>query len=195
MAKTIEFCFDYGSPAAYLAHAQLAGLAARAGAEILRRPILLGGIFKATGNQTPMTIEAKGKYMAVDLARMATHIGVSFVMNPFFIINTLPLMRGAVAAQEDGAFDAYDAAMWQAMWVDEKNMGDPGIVGEVLAGAGLDPAHFAERIGEARVKQALIANTEAAVARGAFGAPTIFVGDEMFFGSDRMDYVERALAA
>jgi len=195
MAKTLEFCFDYGSPTTYLAHAQLAGLAERTGAEIVRRPVLLGGIFKATGNQTPMVVEAKAKYMLDDMARIATHIGAPFAMNPFFIINTLPLMRGAVAAQEDGSFDAYDAAVWQAMWVDQKNMGDFDVIGEVLATAGLDPAHIATRIGEASVKQGLIDNTEAAVARGAFGAPTIFVGDEMFFGCDRMDYVERALAA
>lgn len=195
MAKTLEFCFDYGSPTTYLAHAQLTALAERTGAEIIRRPVLLGGIFKATGNQTPMAIEAKHKYMLADMTRIAAHIGAPFAMNPFFIINTLPLMRGAVAAIEDGDFDAYDAAMWAAMWVDEKDMGDAGVIGEVLAAAGLDPARMIERIGEAAVKQALIENTEAAVARGAFGAPSLFVGDQMFFGCDRMDYVERALAA
>ena len=105
MAKTLEFCFDYGSPTTYLAHAQLAGLAARTGAEIVRRPILLGGIFKATGNQTPINVEAKAKYMFDDMPRIARHIGAPFAMNPFFIINSLPLMRGAVAAQEDGTFD------------------------------------------------------------------------------------------
>ncbi len=195
MAKTLEFCFDYGSPTTYLAHAQLTGLAARTGAEIIRRPVLLGGIFKAAGNQTPMAIEAKRKYMLDDMTRIARHIGAPFAMNPFFIINTLPLMRGAVAAQEDGIFDAYDAAMWRAMWVDQKNMGDASVIGEVLAAAELDPARLVARIGEAEVKQALIDNTEAAVARGAFGAPSLFVGDEMFFGCDRMEYVERALAA
>lgn len=195
MAKTLEFCFDYGSPTTYLAHAQLAALAQRTGAEIVRRPVLLGGIFKATGNQTPMTVEAKAKYMRDDMGRIARHIGAPFAMNPFFIINTLPLMRGAVAAQADGTFDDYDAAMWRAMWVDGKDMGDAGVIGEVLAAAGLDPARLIARIGEAEIKQALIDNTEAAVARGAFGAPSIFVGDQMFFGCDRMDYVERALEA
>ena len=195
MAKTLEFCFDYGSPTTYLAHAQLAALAQRTGAEIIRRPILLGGIFKAVGNQTPMTVEAKAKYMRDDMSRIALHIGAPFAMNPFFIINTLPLMRGAVAAQADGTFEDYDAAMWRAMWVDGKDMGDASVIGEVLAGAGLDPAGLIARIGEAEVKQALIDNTEAAVARGAFGAPSLFVGDQMFFGCDRMDYVERALEA
>lgn len=195
MAKTLEFCFDYGSPTTYLAHAQLAALAQRTGAEIIRRPVLLGGIFKATGNQTPMAVEAKAKYMRGDISRIARHIGAPFAMNPFFIINTLPLMRGAVAAQADGTFDDYDAAMWRAMWVDQKDMGDPAVIGEVLTAAGLDPAGFIARIGEAGIKQALIDNTEAAVARGAFGAPSLFVGDQMFFGCDRMDYVERALEA
>ncbi len=195
MAKTLEFCFDYGSPTCYLADAQLAGLAERTGAEIIRRPVLLGGIFKASGNQTPLSVEAKKKYMFDDIPRMARHIGAPFVMNPFFIINTLPIMRGAVAALEDGDFEAYDAAMWAAMWVDGKDMGDARVIGEVLTEAGLDPARTVERIGEPAVKQALIDNTEAAVARGVFGAPSLFVGDEMFFGCDRMDYVERALQA
>jgi 2-hydroxychromene-2-carboxylate isomerase len=115
-------------------------------------------------------------------------------MNPYFIINTLPLMRGAVAALEDGNFEAYDKAMWQAMWVDGENMGEVEVIGKVLKGAGLDPAAFAARNQEQSVKDGLIAATEEAVERGAFGAPTCFVGDEMFFGSDRMDYVERALA-
>ncbi len=195
MAKTLEFCFDYGSPTCYLAHAQLAGLAERTGAEIIRRPVLLGGIFKAIGNQTPMALEAKQKYMLADMTRIAEHIGAPFAMNPFFIINTLALMRGAVAAQEDGNFDAYDAAMWRGMWEEGRNLGDAGVVGEVLDAAGLDPARAVARIGQAGVKQALIENTESAVARGAFGAPSIFIGEQMFFGCDRMDYVERALAA
>ena len=155
--------------------------------------MLLGGVFKATGNQTPVAIPAKGKYMLDDMARMAAHLGVPFQMNPFFIINSMPLMRGAVAAIADGKFDAYDEAIWQAMWVNGENLGEPGVIGKVLAAAGLDPAVFAERIQDPAVKQGLIDTSEEAVARGAFGAPTFFVGEEMFFGSDRMDYVERAL--
>jgi len=195
MAKTLEFFFDYGSPTTYLAHVQLPGIAERTGAEIVRKPMLLGGAFKATGNQTPVSIPAKGKYMLADMTRMAAHLGVPFQMNPFFIINTLPLMRGAVAAMADGKFEAYDEAMWQAMWVNGDNMGEVEVIGKVLASAGLDPAVFAERIQDPAVKKALIDNTDEAVARGAFGAPTVFVGEEMFFGSDRLDYVERALGA
>lgn len=195
MAKTLEFFFDYGSPTSYLAQVQLAGIAERTGATVVRRPMLLGGVFKATGNQTPVAIQAKAAYMLADMTRMAKHLGVPFTMNPYFIINTLPLMRGAVAALEDGTFEAYDAAMWQAMWVDGENMGEVEVIGKVLTGAGLDPAAFAARIQVQAVKDALIAGTEEAAKRGAFGAPTCFVGDEMFFGSDRMDYVERALAA
>ena len=193
MAKTLEFFFDYGSPTTYLAHVQLAGIAERTGAEIVRRPMLLGGVLKATGNQTPVSIEAKGKYMLADMARMAVHLGVPFQMNPYFIINTLPLMRGVVAAQADGKFEAFDAAMWQAMWVEGENMGEPEVIGRVLTAAGLDPAKFAERIQDPGVKQGLIETTEEAVKRGAFGAPTSFVGEEMFFGSDRMETIERAL--
>jgi len=195
MAKTLEFFFDYGSPTSYLAHVQLAGIAGRTGAEIVRRPMLLGGVFKATGNQTPVAIPAKGAYMLVDMTRMAKHLGVPFTMNPYFIINTLPLMRGAIAAQADGNFDAYDKAMWRAMWVDGENMGEVEVIGKVLKSAGLDPTAFAARIQDQAVKDGLVAATEEAVKRGAFGAPTCFVGDEMFFGSDRMDYVERALTA
>lgn len=193
MAKTLEFFFDYGSPTSYIAHVQIPGIAERTGATVVRRPMLLGGVFKATGNQTPVAIQAKGAYMLADMTRMAKHLGVPFTMNPYFIINTLPLMRGAVAAQEDGNFDTFDAAMWQAMWIDGKNMGEVEVIGDVLVSAGLDPAAFAARIQEQSVKDGLIANTEEAVKRGAFGAPTCFIGDEMFFGSDRMDYVERAL--
>ncbi|HUT50675.1 MAG TPA: 2-hydroxychromene-2-carboxylate isomerase [Alphaproteobacteria bacterium] len=195
MSKTLEFFFDYGSPTSYLANVQIAGIAERTGAAVVRKPMLLGGVFKASGNQTPVAIPAKGAYMLTDMARMAKHLGVPFRMNPYFIINTLPLMRGAMAALEDGNFEAYDAAMWQAMWVDGENMGEVEVIGKVLKGAGLDPAAFAARIQDQAVKDALIAGTEEAAKRGAFGAPTMFIGDEMFFGSDRMDYVERALAA
>ncbi len=195
MAKILEFYFDYGSPTTYLAHAQLPGLAKRTGCEVVRRPILLGGVFKATGNRTPVAIPAKGAYMTTDMTRMAEHLGVPFTMNPYFIINSLPLMRGAVAAIEDGVFETYDAAIWQAMWVDGENLGEPEVIGKVLGGAGLDTAVFAERIQDPAVKQSLITATEEAVERGAFGAPTFFVGEEMFFGSDRMDYIERALAS
>ncbi len=194
MARTLEFFFDYGSPTTYLAHVQLPGLAARTGCEIVRRPMLLGAVFKVTGNQTPAAIPAKAKYYTLcDMPRMADYLGVPFTMNPYFIINTLPLMRGAVAALEDGYFEAYDAAMWRAMWVDGENLGKPEIIGKVLAGADLDPTAFAERTQAPAVKQSLIVSTEEAVNRGAFGAPTFFVGKEMFFGSDRMDYIERAL--
>ena len=195
MTKTLEFFFDYGSPTTYLAHVQLAGIAERTGCEIVRRPILLGGVFKATENQTPVANPAKRAYMMADMPRMAEHLGVPFRMNPYFIINSMPLMRGAIAVLQDGGFEAYDAAMWRAMWVDGEDLGDPNVIARVVSAAGIDATRFAERIQEPAVKQALIAATEEAVERGAFGAPTMFVEGEMFFGSDRMDYVERALAA
>lgn len=194
MTKTIEFFYDYGSPTSYLAAMQLPALAKRMGAEIAYRPILLGGVFKASGNSTPVAIPAKAKYMFMDMQRTAKRLGIPFVMNPFFIINTLALMRGAVAAREDGCFPPYDAAMWRAMWVEGKNMGDPAVVGEVLVAAGLDPKWFEARTADPVIKQKLVEATNEAVERGAFGAPTFFVGDEMAFGSDRLDDVERALA-
>lgn len=195
MAKQLEFYFDYGSPTTYLAWTQLPGLAERTGAEIVWQPMLLGGVFKLAGNHTPVEIELKAKWMMEDMARFADRYGVPFKMNPYFIINTLPLMRGAVYALREGFLPAYNEAVFRAIWVDEKNMGDPEVIGAVLTDAGLDtPAIFAAAQ-ESEVKQELIDRTEKAVARGIFGAPCIFVGDDLFFGQDRLDFVEEALAA
>ncbi len=194
MAKRLEFYFDYGSPATYLAHTQMPGLAARTGAEIAYRPMLLGAVFKATGNASPVAVAAKGRYMWTDLERFARRYGVPFRLNPHFPVITLAVMRGAVAAQEDGVFEAYNAAVFRAMWVDGRAMAEAEVVARTLDEAGLDSARFAVRIAEAPVKDRLKASTGEAVTRGAFGAPTFFVGDEMFFGQDRLDFLEAALA-
>ena len=195
MSKTVEFFFDFGSPAAYLAYTQIRGLAERTGAKIVWRPFLLGGVFQATGNRSPVECAAKGKWMLNDLSRHAQRYGVEFNMNPHFPINTLPLMRGAIAAQADGNLDAYMDAIFAAIWVDGKNMGDPEVIGAGLSEAGLDAAQIFEAVQQQGIKDALKSSTEEAVERGAFGAPTYFVDGEMYFGQDRLEFVERALAA
>lgn len=193
--KQVEFFFDVGSPFSYIAWRALPAIAARTGAEIVLRPILIGGIFKATGNSSPMTVPAKGSYSLTDLQRWADYYGVTFRMNPHFPINTLPLMRGATAMMMQGPakLDAYLEAIFPAMFETPANLGDPQEIGKVLARAGIDPQALMAAIGEDAVKDRLKADTEEAVARGAFGAPTFFVGKDMFWGQDRLMFVERAL--
>ena len=186
----IEFFFDYGSPASYLAYTQMPGLAQRTGASILYSPMLLGGVFKATGNQSPIMIPAKGAWMMSDLPRFAKRSGVAYVRNPHFPNNTLNLMRGAIAAEIDGRLIPYSDAMFRAIWADQKRMEDPIVIAEVLRAAGFDPAAMMAAIGTPEVKDKLKTVTEGAVARGVFGAPTFFVGKNMFWGQDRLDFVE-----
>jgi 2-hydroxychromene-2-carboxylate isomerase len=189
MGKQIEFYFDYGSPFSYLADTQLPALAQRSGAQIVYRPILLGGIFKATGNASPITIPAKGKYMALELDRWARHYGIELKMNPHFPFNTIRLMRGAIAAQQQDRFASYHAAMFRAVWSEGRNLGREEALREMLESAGIDPAS----IDGDEIKNELRANTDQAVTRGAFGAPTFFVNGDMFWGNDRLDFVEDAL--
>lgn len=193
----VEFFFDFGSPTAYLAYTQLPRIAAECGAELVWRPMLLGGVFKATGNASPVTVPAKGRWMNDDIARWARRHGVRFAFNPHFPINTLTLMRGAVGVQlrDPERFGAYVDAVYRAMWESPRNLGDPQVLAEVLAGAGFDPQAFAALVADPEVKAALVAHTDEAVARGVFGAPTMFVGDRMFFGQDRLDFVREALLA
>jgi 2-hydroxychromene-2-carboxylate isomerase len=194
--RTVEFFFDFGSPASYLAWTQLPAICKAAGATLAYRPMLLGGVFQATGNASPVTVPAKGRYMLADLARFALRYGVPLRFNPHFPINTLTLMRGAVGLQmrEPARFDAYVTAVFNAMWVDGLHMGDPAVVAEVLGRAGFDARALLELTADPAVKDALKSATEEAVRRGAFGAPTMFVGDQMFFGQDRLDFVRDALA-
>lgn len=194
MAKTVEFFFDVGSPTAYLAHKRLPQILARTGAEAIYMPMLLGGVFKATGNAAPGTVPAKGRYMGADLQRFARRFATPFAHNPHFPINTLHLMRGAAGLQDDPRFMTYVDAIFEAMWMQPRNLGDPAELEPVLVAAGFDPVALAALVERQEVKDRLKANTELAVARGAFGAPTFFVGDEMFFGQDRLDFVEEALA-
>ena len=193
--KTLEFFFDFGSPTSYLAHTQLPRMAAEAGAALVYRPMLLGGVFKATGNASPVSVPAKGRWMGDDIARWARRWGVPFAFNPHFPINTLTLMRGAAGLQlrQPEAFGRYADAMFQAMWVAPRNLGDMAELADVLSQAGFDPAAFMALVADPEVKARLVADTEEAVARGVFGAPTCFVGEAMFFGQDRLDFVREAL--
>jgi 2-hydroxychromene-2-carboxylate isomerase len=193
MTRTLEFYYDYGSPYSYLADTQVETIAERAGATLARKPMLLGGVFKATGNASPMTVAQKSTWSAFDMPMWAKHYGVPFQRNPFFPVNTLALMRGAAAAQIDGLFERYHPAIYRAMWVDGRNLNDMAEVAAVLTAAGLDAARFGSRLQDQDVKDRLKATTDEAVARGVFGAPTSFVGDMMFFGNDRLPFVEMAL--
>ena len=197
MTKDVEFFFDVGSPASYLAWTQLPGICADAGATLVYRPFLLGGVFQATGNQSPMEIPAKGRYMFDDLLRYAGRYGVALKMNPHFPINTLLLMRGAVAMQirHPDRFIPYVDAVFRAIWVEGRDMNDASVVAGVLQKAGIDPAMLMAEVTNAVVKGALRDTTDSAVARGVFGAPTVFVGETMLFGQDRLEFVREALAA
>jgi len=193
MTKTLEFLFDFGSPTTYLAHKRLPEVVARTGAQVRYVPILLGGIFKATGNASPAMVPAKGRWMGADMARFARRHGIEFRSNPYFPINTMHLMRGATGLLEDVRFAAYVNAVFDAMWRTPKNLGEPAELKPVLGEAGLSAEEFRTLTEREDVKEALKAATDEAVARGAFGAPTFFVGEEMFFGQDRLDFVEEAL--
>lgn len=196
MSVQLDFYFDFGSPTAYLAHKRLQQLVSEYNLQINYHPVLLGGLFKATGNMSPVAIPAKGGYMLQhDLPRFARRYGVPLNFNPHFPINTLPLMRGALAAQRMDCFERYLDVVYDAVWVDGKNMGEPEVIAEVLAAAGLDAEGLMALSQDPEVKAQLVSNTEAAVERGAFGAPTMFIGDEMFFGQDRLDFVEERLRA
>lgn len=195
MSKTVEFFFDLGSPASYLAWTQLPRLCAEHGARLVLRPMLLGGVFQATGNSSPAMIPAKGRYFAGDLQRYARRYGVPLRFSEHFPINTLQLMRAAVGVQlrQPERFEDWLAAMYQAMWAEGRNLGDPQVVAQVLGEAGFEAGGFDALVSDPEVKAALKDATEEAVARGVFGAPSCFVGDEMFFGQDRLEFVVEAL--
>ena len=195
MTKAVEFYFDVGSPAAYLAWTQLPRIARETGTEIEYRPFLLGGVFQATGNRSPMEVPAKGQYMQDDLQRFARRYGVAFAHNPHFPINTLTLMRGALGLQmrEPARMVPYVDAVYRAIWVEGRNMNDPATVAGVLQAAGFDAQQLLALASDPAVKDALKAVTQEAVSRGVFGAPTFFVCQDMFWGQDRLDFVKEAL--
>lgn len=193
----VEFFYDYGSPYSYIADSRLSGLVARTGAKVIYRPMLLGGVFKATGNRSPFVepVEAKRKYFSIELRRCVKHLGVDFTQNPHFPINTLGLMRTAYAARALGVFELFHAAIYRAFWTAGADLGSPDVVADVLSVAGLDGKTIVEAARGDEAKALLRATTDEAVERGIFGAPTFFVGDEMFFGNDRMEWVEEALTS
>ena len=200
-AKTVEFLFDFGSPNAYLVHRALPAIIANGTVSFRYEPVLLGGVFKAIGNQSPMQayghIGAKVAYDRLEMRRfMTAHHIDKFVMNPHFPVNTLLMMRGALAARRLGCEAAYDEAMFAGMWEQGLKLDLPDVWERALTDAGLPTAQLAELAADSAVKGELVANTERAVARGVFGIPSFFLGDELWFGKDRLrDVVEAAEAA
>jgi 2-hydroxychromene-2-carboxylate isomerase len=197
-SQTPQFMFDFGSPNAFLSHEAIPAIENRIGVKFEYVPILLGGIFKATNNRSPAEtlagIKNKREFQVIETKRFLKRFGVKpFTWNPFFPVNTLNLMRAAVAAQLDGVFETYIDAAFHHMWVEPKKMDDPEIAVAALTSSGLDAARLFARAGEADVKAKLIENTQAAVDRGAFGSPTFFVGDEIFFGKEQLRDVEEMM--
>ncbi|PJK28408.1 2-hydroxychromene-2-carboxylate isomerase [Minwuia thermotolerans] len=195
----VEFHFDFGSPNAYLAHRVIPAVEQRSGAKFDYVPVLLGGVFKLTGNVSPMEslkgIRNKAEYGQLEMKRFVeNHRIAGFRWNEHFPVNTVLIMRGALAAERDGRLADYVEAVFRAMWEDNRKMDDPGTVAAVLDAAGLDGRALVEATQDPAIKQKLIENTEASVERGNFGSPTFFVGDEMFFGKDKLRDVEDEIA-
>ena len=194
-----EFMFDFGSPNAFLSHEAIPAIEKRTGVKFEYVPVLLGGIFKATNNRSPAEslagIKNKPEFQVVETERFVRRFAVKpYTPNPFFPVNTLNLMRAAVAAQFEGVFEKYVDAAFHHMWVEPKKMDDPEVALKALAGSGLDAAKLFARAQEPEVKAKLIENTQAAVERGAFGSPTFFVGKEMFFGKEQLREVEELVS-
>jgi 2-hydroxychromene-2-carboxylate isomerase len=194
MPKTIEFLFDVGSPTSYLAYRRLPAIAARTGAVVDHVPVLLGGIFKATGNAPPGLVAARGRWMQIDMARHAAREAITLNHNPDFPINTITMMRMLTGARGTADFVPLAETLFSAMWEQPRNMGDPAVLTATLTAAGFDAAAQLARANEPDTKAALVKATEYAVENGAFGAPTFFVDGEIFFGQDRLDWVEAAAA-
>ena len=199
MAK-VEFHFDFGSPNAYLAHLVVPQIERRTGAKFEYVPVLLGGVFKLTNNRSPAEIlpgiKNKMEYAQLETQRfIRQHAITRYARNPFFPVNTLLIMRGAVAAQLEGVFARYVDEVYRHMWAEPKKMDDPEVVRAALAESGLDAARLLARTQEPEVKERLLNNTQASVARGTFGSPTFFVGEEIFFGKDRLRDVEAEILA
>ena len=194
----VEFHFDFGSPNAYLSHRVIPTIEARTGARFRYVPVLLGGVFKATGNRSPAEafagIRNKPEYERLETERFIRRHGIDgYVRNPFFPVNTLQMMRGAAAAEIDGDLDRYVNAMFHHMWEAPKKMDEPDVLRDALTASGFDAAKLMARMQDPAVKAKLIGNTEMSVARGTFGSPTFFVGDAIYFGKDRLRDVEEAV--
>jgi 2-hydroxychromene-2-carboxylate isomerase len=194
-----QFLFDFGSPNAFLSHEAIPAIEKRIGVRFEYVPILLGGIFKATNNRSPAEslagIKNKREFQALETERFLKRFNVKpYTWNPFFPVNTLNLMRAAVAAQFEGVFGKYVDAAFHHMWVEPKKMDDPEVAMKALTASGLDAARLFARAQDPDVKAKLIENTQSAVERGAFGSPTFFVGKEMFFGKEQLREVEELVS-
>jgi 2-hydroxychromene-2-carboxylate isomerase len=194
-----QFMFDFGSPNAFLSHEAIPAIEKRTGATFEYVPVLLGGIFKATNNKSPAEtlagVKNKREFHALETERFVKRFAVKpYTMNPFFPVNTLHLMRAAIAAQLEGVFEKYVEAAFHHMWSEPKKMDDPEVAIKALTSSGLDGAKLLARAQEPEVKAKLIENTQAAVDRGAFGSPTFFVGKEMFFGKEQLREVEELVS-
>lgn len=194
MTKSFEFFFDYTSPTAYIGDYAARLVAARTGAEMIYRPMFLGGVMNATGNAPPGMVQAKGNYMSIDVPRCAARYGLAFGFNPAFPLNTLTLLRASLGMKED-MFAKFRDACWSHIWGADgfKDLGDPEEIKTMCAKIDIDGESVLAMGKDSELKAKLAANTEEAVSRGAFGAPTYFVGDDIFFGHDRLDYVEELL--
>lgn len=192
--KTVEFFYDFTSPTAYLAWARLPGVIQRTGAKLVYRPMFLGGVMQTTGNRPPGTLPQKARWMAEDLQRWAKKYNTPYRPNPHFPMMTLMVQRAAQEWVNRPDFETYLAAIFNAAWRGSKNIADKAVLTEVLSTAGFSPEEFFAAAENPANKEKLKATTDEAVARGVFGAPTFFVGDEMHFGQDRLDFVEEALA-
>jgi 2-hydroxychromene-2-carboxylate isomerase len=194
----VEFHFDFGSPNAYLAHLVIPQIERRTGAKFEYVPVLLGGVYKLTGNRSPaeslLGIKNKPDYERLETARFIKRHGITcFQHNPFFPVNTLTIMRGAVAAQRIGVFERYVDEIYRHMWSQPKKLDDPAMLREALLESGFDAGRFAELVQDPEIKARLLENTERSVERGTFGSPTFFVGDEIFFGKDGLHDVEEMI--
>jgi 2-hydroxychromene-2-carboxylate isomerase len=193
--KRVEFFYDYASTYSYLVHREIETLAAARDAELVYRPMVLGFVFKASGNSMPAAVPAKAAYMAHDVRRWVRRYGLPFKMPSVFPVNTIRALRAAIAALEDGIFPVYHHAVMQAYWAQDRDIGDADTLAAIAADAGLDGGRLLARAEEAGIKAKLKANTDEAIERGVFGAPTFFVGDDMFWGNDRLEFVADALGA
>jgi 2-hydroxychromene-2-carboxylate isomerase len=198
MSIAIEFHFDFGSPNAYLSHLVIPALEERTGEKVRYVPVLLGGVFKATNNVSPAVslqgIKNKGEYQALEMQRFLREHGITrFARNPYFPVNTLQIMRGAIVAQREGCYERYVDEVFRHMWAEPKKMDDPDTIAGAFAESGLPVQAILQGIRDPEVKAQLIANTQAAVDRGVFGSPSFFVGDELFFGKDRLRDVEEEI--
>jgi 2-hydroxychromene-2-carboxylate isomerase len=197
MAK-VEFHFDFGSPNAYLAHLVVPEIERRTGAKFDYVPILLGGVFKLTNNRSPAEkmagIKNRLEYERLELHRFVRRHGVGkFTFNPFFPVNTLLIMRGAIAGDLEGVFARYVDEIFKHMWAEPKDMDDPAVVSAALKESGFDAERLLARTQEPEIKDKLLKNTQESVERGTFGSPTFFVGKEIFFGKDRLRDVEEEI--